>query len=397
MSENVSGPRGPLQGVRVLDLTRILAGPTCTQLLGDFGADVIKIERPGGGDDTRAWGPPFVTAANGEDTTESAYYLASNRNKRSVTADIATPEGQSLIRKLLVHCDIIVENFKVGGLAKYGLSYADLKDEFPGVVYCSVTGFGQTGPNAHRAGYDLLAQGAGGIMSLTGDAEGAPMKVGVGIADVMCGMYAASAILAALHHRNATGEGQHIDVALLDTQMAWLVNEGTNYLTSGKAPLRRGNEHPNIVPYGVFAVADGHAIIAVGNDAQFARFCRIIGHPDLAEDERFARNQGRLENRHDLLAALNPILSGIERDVLLAGMESEGVPGGPIHTVPEAFTSPQSEAREMVVNLPHPLAGPSGVRLIGNPVKFSGTPVTYRRAPPTCGADTDDVLQEFGL
>ncbi|MEM7405435.1 MAG: CaiB/BaiF CoA-transferase family protein [Pseudomonadota bacterium] len=393
----MSGPRGPLQGVRVLDLTRILAGPTCTQLLGDFGADVIKIERPGGGDDTRAWGPPFVTAANGEDTTESAYYLASNRNKRSVTADIATPEGQSLIRKLLVHCDIIVENFKVGGLAKYGLSYADLKDEFPGVVYCSVTGFGQTGPNAHRAGYDLLAQGAGGIMSLTGDAEGAPMKVGVGIADVMCGMYAASAILAALHHRNATGEGQHIDVALLDTQMAWLVNEGTNYLTSGKAPLRRGNEHPNIVPYGVFAVADGHAIIAVGNDAQFARFCRIIGHPDLAEDERFARNQGRLENRHDLLAALNPILSGIERDVLLAGMESEGVPGGPIHTVPEAFTSPQSEAREMVVNLPHPLAGPSGVRLIGNPVKFSGTPVTYRRAPPTCGADTDDVLQEFGL
>ena len=386
---------GPLHGLRILDLTRILAGPTCTQLLGDMGADVIKIERPGAGDDTRGWGPPFVSDANGKATTESAYYLSSNRNKRSVAVNIAEPEGAALVRKLLSSCDVLVENFKAGGLKKYGLAYEDLQAEFPQLVYCSVTGFGQTGPNAHRAGYDLLAQGAGGIMSLTGEPEGEPMKVGVGIADVMCGMYATTGILAALRHRDQTGEGQHIDIALLDSQMAWLVNEGTNYLLSGDAPLRRGNGHPNIVPYGVFEVEDGHVIVAVGNDAQFARFCVVIGRPELAQDERFIKNSGRLQYRAALLEILEPHLQTLHKDALLAGMEAESIPGGPINTLPEAFKSPQAVAREMVVKMAHPLAGSGHVELIGNPLKFSRTPVTYRRAPPLCGADTDEVLREL--
>ncbi len=386
---------GPLHGLRILDLTRILAGPTCTQLLGDMGADVIKIERPGAGDDTRGWGPPFVSDANGKATTESAYYLSSNRNKRSVAVNIAEPDGAALVRKLLSSCDVLVENFKAGGLKKYGLAYEDLQAEFPQLVYCSVTGFGQTGPNAHRAGYDLLAQGAGGIMSLTGEPEGEPMKVGVGIADVMCGMYASTGILAALRHRDQTGEGQHIDIALLDSQMAWLVNEGTNYLLSGDAPLRRGNGHPNIVPYGVFEVEDGHVIVAVGNDAQFARFCVVIGRPELAQDERFIKNSGRLQYRAALLEILEPHLQTLHKDALLAGMEAESIPGGPINTLPEAFKSPQAVAREMVVKMAHPLAGSGHVELIGNPLKFSRTPVTYRRAPPLCGADTDDVLREL--
>ena len=386
---------GPLHGLRILDLTRILAGPTCTQLLGDMGADVIKIERPGAGDDTRGWGPPFVSDANGKATTESAYYLSSNRNKRSVAVNIAEPDGAALVRKLLSSCDVLVENFKAGGLKKYGLAYEDLQAEFPQLVYCSVTGFGQTGPNAHRAGYDLLAQGAGGIMSLTGEPEGEPMKVGVGIADVMCGMYASTGILAALRHRDQTGEGQHIDIALLDSQMAWLVNEGTNYLLSGDAPLRRGNGHPNIVPYGVFEVEDGHVIVAVGNDAQFARFCVVLGRPELAQDERFIKNSGRLQYRAALLEILEPHLQTLHKDALLAGMEAESIPGGPINTLPEAFKSPQAVAREMVVKMAHPLAGSGHVELIGNPLKFSRTPVTYRRAPPLCGADTDDVLREL--
>ena len=293
-----------LDGLRILDLTRILAGPTCTQLLGDLGADVIKIERPGRGDDTRTWGPPFVRGADGEDTSESAYYLCANRNKRSVAVDLATAEGAELVRRLAARSDVLIENFKVGALQRYGLGYDDLKDEFPGLVYCSITGFGQTGPNAHRAGYDLLAQGYGGIMSLTGEPDGEPMKVGVGIADIVCGMYAATAILAALRHRDRTGRGQHIDLALVDTQMAWLVNEGTNYLTSGELPRRRGNEHPNIVPYGVFETADGHVIVAVGNDAQYERFCEFLGAPELASDERYRTNAGRLAHREELVAEL---------------------------------------------------------------------------------------------
>ncbi|MHA1600219.1 MAG: CaiB/BaiF CoA transferase family protein, partial [Alphaproteobacteria bacterium] len=285
---------GPLNGLRVLDLTRILAGPTCSQLLGDLGADVIKIERPGEGDDTRKWGPPYLKDETGADTTESAYYLCANRNKRSLTVDIAKPEGQELIKSLLAHCDILVENFKVGGLAKFGLGFADLKDQFPQLIYCSITGFGQTGPYAPRAGYDFLAQGMGGIMSITGQSDGEPVKVGVGIADVMCGMYAVSAILAAVHHRTQGGTGQHIDLALLDTQVAWLINEGVNYLTSGKVPKRMGNEHPNIVPYKVMPCADGHFILAVGNDAQFRRFCEFAGAPELADDPAYVTNAQRV-------------------------------------------------------------------------------------------------------
>ncbi|NRA98202.1 MAG: CoA transferase [Rhodobacteraceae bacterium] len=387
---------GPLAGVRVLDLTRILAGPTATQLLGDFGADVLKIERPGLGDDTRAWGPPYVTGQDGTSTQESAYYLCANRNKRSVAVDIATKDGADTVRALLAQCDVLVENFKVGGLAKYGLSYDDLKEEFPRLVYCSITGFGQTGPNAHRPGYDLLAQGYGGIMSLTGTPEGAPMKVGVGIADVMTGMYAATSILAALRHAEATGVGQHIDISLVDCQIAWMINEGTNYLLSGEVPKRRGNQHPNIVPYQVFEVRDGHAIVAVGNDAQFERFCGLLGLDHLSADPRFATNTARLANRDVLIGHLEAKLRTVERDWLIARMEAESVPGGAINKMDEVFASPQAQTREMKVTMPHGAAQSGSVDLIGNPVKFSATPVSYRRAPPTCGQDTDEVLAELG-
>ena len=287
---------GPLAGLRVFDLSRILAGPTCTQLLGDLGADVIKIERPGAGDDTRKWGPPYLKGKDG-DTDESAYYLASNRNKRSVTIDISKPEGQALAKRLIAKCDIMIENFKAGDMARYGLSHADLKGALPGLIYCSISGFGQTGPYAPRAGYDMLAQGIGGLMSVTGEPDRPPMKVGVGIADVMCGMYASTAILAALHHREKTGEGQYIDLALLDTQVAWLVNVGLNYLTSKEVPQRVGNEHPNIVPYNVLPSSDGFIILAVGNDSQFQKFCDFAGAPELAKDPRFATNEARVKNR----------------------------------------------------------------------------------------------------
>ena len=384
-----------LDGLRILDLTRILAGPTCTQLLGDLGADVIKIERPGRGDDTRAWGPPFVRDAGGQDTTESAYYLCANRNKRSVAINLATDAGAGLVRRLAARSDVLIENFKVGALARYGLGYDDLKDDLPGLVYCSITGFGQTGPNAHRAGYDLLAQGYGGIMSLTGAPDGEPMKVGVGIADVVCGMYAATAILAALRHRDRTGRGQRIDLALVDTQLAWLVNEGTNYLTSGDVPERRGNEHPNIVPYGVFETADGHAIVAVGNDAQYERFCELLGAPELASDERYRTNAGRLAHRDELVAELSRRVRKLTGAELLDGMEARGVPGGPIHDLAEALGSDQAEARGMTIDMPHPLAGSGNVRMVANPIRMSETPVTYRRSPPVCGADTEEVIAEL--
>ncbi|WP_350335885.1 CaiB/BaiF CoA transferase family protein [Coralliovum pocilloporae] len=386
---------GPLEGVRVLDLSRILAGPTCTQLLGDLGADVIKIERPGSGDDTRSWGPPFVTGKDGEPTRESAYYLCANRNKRSVAVDMASEDGARMIRALAAKADVLIENFKVGGLAKYGLSYADLKDEFPGLVYCSISGFGQTGPNAHKAGYDVMAQGYGGIMSLTGEPDGAPMKVAVGIADVMCGMYASTAILAALRHRDRTGEGQHIDLALVDAQIAWLINEGTNTLTSGRDPIRRGNQHPNIVPYQVFEVADGHVIVAVGNDAQYVRFCELIERPDLATNPDYATNAKRLENREALIPIIADCLKSMTRDALLAGLEERGVPGGPINTLSDVFASDQVEARDMKISVPHPLAEAGSVDLIGNPLKLSKTPVSYRRAPPTLGEHTDEVIREW--
>ena len=388
-------PCQALAGIRVLDLSRILAGPTATQLLGDFGADIIKIERPGEGDDTRSWGPPFVVNADGSDSDESAYYLCANRNKRSVALDISTPEGAQTVRELLQHCDVLVENFKVGGLKKYGLSYEDLRSEFPQLVYCSITGFGQTGPNAGKPGYDLLAQGYGGIMSLTGPADGEPAKVAVGISDVMTGMYAATAILAALRHRDNTGAGQQIDIALVDCQVAWLVNEGTNYLLSGNSPKRRGNQHPNIVPYQVFEAGEGHLIIAVGNDAQFRRFCLLLKVPEWAVDALFATNAARLVNRDMLVERISALVKEWNRDELIEGMEALGIPCGPINTLPQVFSSDQVVAREMKVRMNYPDAKSGAVDLIGNPVRFSGTPVSYYRPPPRCGADTEAVLQEL--
>lgn len=384
---------GALTGVKVLDLSRILAGPCATQLLGDYGADVIKLEKPGQGDDTRTWGPPFVKDGRGKDTTESAYYLCVNRNKRSLAVDISTPEGQNIVKGLLAHCDVLVENFKQGGLARYGLSYDEIKEEFPHLVYCSITGYGQTGPNAHKAGYDLMAQGYGGIMSLTGSEE--PTKVGVAIADVMAGMYACTAILAALHHRNRSGEGQQIDLSLVDCQIAWLINQASNYLVSGKVPKRQGNQHPNIVPYQVFSARDGHIIVAVGNDAQFERLCAMLGVEDMAKDVRFATNAQRLEHRGILVSHLGELFAKRPKAWLLEEMERRSIPAGRINDLKEVFASDQVAAREMKISLPHALG--TRVDLVGNPVKFSKTPVTYRRAPPMCGADSEEILSEFGL
>ncbi len=386
---------GPLAGLRVFDLSRILAGPTCTQLLGDLGADVIKIERPGAGDDTRKWGPPYVKDKDGKDTAESAYYLSSNRNKRSLTIDIAQAEGQALAKKLIAGCDIMIENFKVGDMARYGLSYADLREQFPRLIYCSISGFGQTGPYAPRAGYDLLAQGAGGIMSVTGEADRAPMKVGVGIADVMCGMYATSAILAAVYHREKTGEGQYIDLGLLDTQLAWLVNVGLNYLTSGKVPQRVGNEHPNIVPYNVLPSSDGYFILAVGNDGQYVKFCQFAGVPDLAADPRFVTNENRVVNRKAIYEILPDVTRRKTTDAWVTGLSKLGVPCGPVNTVEQAFADPQLQSRGMRISVPHPLAGEGTVDLIGNPIKYSATPVEYRMAPPFLGQHTDEVLKQM--
>jgi crotonobetainyl-CoA:carnitine CoA-transferase CaiB-like acyl-CoA transferase len=383
-----------LAGVRVLDLTRILAGPTCTQLLGDLGADVIKIERPGAGDDTRKWGPPYVQGTNGP-TAESAYYLCANRNKRSVAIDIASEAGQALLRRLLAKCDVLVENFKVGDLARYGLDWAQLKGEFPWLVYCSITGFGQTGPYAPRAGYDYLAQGLGGIMSLTGAPDGPPMKVGVGIADLMCGMYATVAILAALRHRDATGHGQHIDAALLDTQVAWLANEATNFLLSGQVPKRQGTEHPNIVPYQTFATADGYVILAVGNDAQFQKWCRFAGASELAADQRFATNSLRVEHRRELYARMPEHMRAKTTAEWVAGLAGLGVPCGPVNTLDQVFADPQVQARGMRIDLPHPDAAAGSVPLVANPLKMSLTPPAYRHGPPTLGQHTDQVLGEL--
>ncbi|WP_282169207.1 CaiB/BaiF CoA transferase family protein [Ruegeria atlantica] len=387
----MAGSEGPLKGVKILDLSRILAGPTCTQLLGDLGASVIKIENPAtGGDDTRQWGPPYVEDAQGNRSDLSAYFMSANRNKKSVAIDITTTEGQSEIKRLASHADILIENFKPGGLAKYGLDYATLSQDFPSLVYCSISGYGQTGPNASKPGYDLMAQGYGGIMSLTGEPDGAPMKVGVGIADVMCGMYASVGILAALRHRDQTGEGQQIDLALVDAQIAWLINEGANYLTSGTVPQRRGNGHPNIVPYDVYDTADGHVILAVGNDSQFRRFCEFIDHPDLADDPRFATNPARLENRDALNAVLRPVVKTHASETMIEQLEARKVPVGPVQTLDQVFSTDQVEARQMQIAMQ---AAPGDVQLIGNPLKLSRTPVTYRAAPPVFGADTQAVLR----
>ncbi|MFW8634183.1 CaiB/BaiF CoA transferase family protein [Cribrihabitans pelagius] len=383
-------PHGALKGVKVLDLSRILAGPTCTQLLGDLGADVIKVENPGtGGDDTRQWGPPYAGGDVAAEAGLSAYFMAANRNKRSAALDIATPEGQQAVRKLAAEADILIENFKPGGLAKYGLDYHSLKAEFPSLIYCSISGYGQTGPNSAKPGYDIMAQGFGGIMSLTGEPEGQPMKAGVGIADVMCGMYACIGILAALHHRERSGEGQQIDLALVDSQIAWLINEGVAYLNTGQPPKRRGNEHPSIMPYGVYGTADGHVILAVGNDSQFRRFMAFLQLEGLAEDARFATNPARLQHRDALNAILIPAVARFTTDQVIAAMEARKVPAGPVQDLERLFGSPQVAARAMTVGM-ETEAGP--VRLLGNPLNFSRTPVTYRRPPPVCGADTGAVL-----
>ncbi len=387
-----------MAGLKVLDLSRILAGPTCTQLLGDLGADILKVERPGRGDDTRGWGPPFMTDEEGRETTESAYYLCCNRNKRSVAIDLTNEGGRDLIRRLACCADVVIENFKVGDLAKRGLDYESLSRDNPGLIYCSVTGFGQTGPKAARAGYDFMIQGMGGIMSITGfpDEEGGrPTKVGVGIADIMTGMYASSAILAALHARGGTGRGQYIDLALFDCQLAWLANQGLAYMTDGEAPGRLGNGHPTIVPYETFEAADGHFIIAVGNDSQFCKFCDILGRPELAEDARFALNSDRVRNRRELVPIINDLTRAHATADWLAACEAEKVPAGPVNSIPEAFADAQAVHREMRISVPHELDGRGAVDLIGNPIKFSDTPVTYRHAPPMAGQHTGVALAEW--
>jgi len=381
-----------LDGVLVLDLSRILAGPTATQMLGDLGATVIKIENPKtGGDDTRRWGPPYVETPDGHSDL-SAYFLSANRNKFSVAADLSTPEGQALVKEIANQADILVENYKTGGLAKYGLDYESLSALNPALVYCSISGFGQTGPNKHLPGYDLMAQGYGGIMSITGEPDGAPMKVGVGIADVMCGMYASIGILAALRHAEATGEGQQIDLALVDSQMAWLINEGTNTLVSGKAPQRRGNGHPNIVPYDVFATADGHIILAVGNDRQFESLCGAMGRSDLAEDPDFTTNPLRIAHRDRLTAEISVTFAGKTSADILKSLHDFGVPAGPIHKIGEALNSDQAQARGGVVQI-EAATSTGYVELLGNPLKFSKTPVSYGKAPPRFGEDTDKLDQ----
>jgi crotonobetainyl-CoA:carnitine CoA-transferase CaiB-like acyl-CoA transferase len=401
-------PPLPLAGVRVLDLSRVLAGPWCTQTLADLGADVIKIERPirngSGGDDTRGWGPPFLRDRDGHDTAEAAYYLGTNRNKRSVTVDIARPEGQDLIRRLARRSDVFVENFKVGDMARYGLDSERLLALNPRLVYCSITGFGQTGPYRDRAGYDYAVQGMGGLMSVTGPSQreiaddapgGGPQKVGVAVADLFTGMYATTAILAALRHRDATGQGQAIDMALLDTQVAMLANLGANYLATGVAPKRAGNAHQNIVPYQVFEAADGHIILAVGNDGQFAKFCEVAGCPELAADARFARNADRVRHREVLVPMLAERMRARPKAEWLAALEAAKVPCGPINDLAEVFADPQVQARGMTVELPHPLA--DRVKLVASPMKLSATPVQYRRPPPLLGEHTDAVLLEAGL
>jgi formyl-CoA transferase len=382
--------------IRVLDLSRVLAGPWCSQNLADLGADVIKIERPGSGDDTRAWGPPYAKDAAGNDTGEAAYYLSANRGKRSVTVDIASPEGQALIRELARHSDVVLENFKVGHLKRYGLDYEALKAIKPDLVYCSITGFGQDGPYAHRAGYDFLIQGMGGLMSVTGERDelpgGGPQKAGVALTDLMTGMYATIAVLAALTHRDRTGEGQYIDMALLDTQVAMLANVGSNYLNSGKAPKRWGNAHANIVPYQTFACSDGHIIVATGNDGQYQKFVEAGGRPELALDPRFATNPLRVQNRDVLVPLLADMVATRARDEWIALLEAVGVPCGPINDVGEVFANKQVQARAMAVELPHPSAGK--VTLVRNPMKMSATPATSGIAPPLLGQHTDEVLRD---
>lgn len=388
---------GPLSGIRVLDLSRVMAGPWCTQILADLGAEVIKIERPDVGDDTRHWGPPWLKDAQGNPTKQSAYYLSANRGKHSVTVDLGNPDGQALIRELAVECDVLVENFKTGGLDKKGLGYADMAKINPGLVYCSVTGFGHTGPMAGDAGYDYLIQAQAGLMSITGSADGqpgaGPQRVGMAVADLTTGMNAVIAILSAIHHRSKTGEGQHIDMALLDVQVSWLANQALNYFCSGKVPGRTGEYHPNLAPYQPFPTQDGQVIIAVGNDGQFQRLCNALGCPELAEDPRFSTNPQRVLHRQEMVGKIcERTRTRVSREWIddLVGVH---VPCGPIQNIAEVFEDPQVQARNMKIELEHPQLGK--VPGIANPIKFSKTPQTYRKAPPLLGEDTDSVLQRL--
>jgi crotonobetainyl-CoA:carnitine CoA-transferase CaiB-like acyl-CoA transferase len=389
--------QAPLAGIKVLDLSRVLAGPWSTQILGDLGADVVKVERPGAGDDTRAWGPPYLKDAQGQDTDIAAYYLCANRNKRSIAIDLATPEGQALVRRLAAQADVVVENFKVGGLKAYGLDYESLAALNPRLVYCSITGFGQTGPYAPRAGYDLLIQGMGGFMSITGRAdheEGAgPLRMGVALIDLMTGLYATIAIQAALAERARSGRGQHIDTALLDVSAACLANQASNYLAAGVVPKRSGNSHPTVVPYQDFPTADGDMILAIGNDGQFQRFCAIAGHPEWATDERFATNAQRARHRPALVALMKQATVLRSTADWIATLETAAVPCGPINRIDQVFADPQVQQRGLRVTVPHPQVGE--VALVASPLRFSATPVSYRHAPPAVGQHTQAVLADW--
>jgi len=388
---------GMLTGIRVLDLSRVLAGPWATQIFADYGADVVKVERPGAGDDTRKFGPPWITDEATGEIVDAAYYAAANRGKRSLTLDLAQPEGQAIARKLAAQSDILIENYKVGALAKYGLDYAAMRAVNPRIIYCSITGFGQTGPYRNRAGYDFLIQGMGGLMSVTGERDdlpgGGPQRAGVALADILSGMYATSAILAALYRRERTGQGEYIDLALLDTQVATLANQGMNYLIGGTAPRRFGNGHPNIVPYQAFATADGHVILAVGNDEQYARFCAVAGCPELASDQKYVTIAQRNAHREALIPLLAAVIRQRPSAEWIELLEAAQVPCGPINTIDKVFADPQVRSRGMRVDLPHPRAGtlPS----IANPVHFATAPIEYTHAPPLLGQHTDEVLEEL--
>ena len=381
---------GPLEGIRVLDLSRILAGPWASQMLADLGAEVIKVERPGCGDDTRGWGPPYMPDAEGESNGEAAYFHGANRGKLSVCIDMARPEGQGLIRELAAQSDVLIENFKVGGLEKYSLDYDSLRQVNARLVYCSITGFGQTGPYAARAGYDFMIQAMGGMMSVTGEADGQPMKIGVALADVLTGLYAANAIQAALIHQRATGQGQYIDMALLDVQVATLANQAMNYLASGVNPKRLGNAHPNIVPYQAFETTDGYIILAVGNDAQFERFCELAGRSELAADERFRCNSDRVRHRQALVPEVVSIMQQRSSSDWLEALNARGIPCGPINNLDQVFADPQVRHRGLELELEHPTAG--SVASVANPIRLSQTPIEYERAPPLLGQHTDEVL-----
>ena len=386
----------PLTGIRVLDLSRVLAGPWASQILGDLGADVVKVERPGSGDDTRAWGPPWLKDADGQPTRESAYFLCTNRNKRSITVDMASPEGQQTLRDLAAKADIVLENFKTGGLQQYGLDYASLNAINPRLIYCSITGFGQSGPYAARPGYDFLIQAMGGLMSITGvpddEAGAGPQKVGVALTDILTGLYATIGILAALQERNRSGLGQHIDTALLDVQVATLANQASNYLVGGVVPRRMGNAHPSIVPYQTFPTADSDMILAVGNDGQFARFCQVAGHPEWAQDERFATNPQRVRHRTELIPLLRQTTVMRTTAEWVSALEQADVPCGPVNRLDQVFADPQVQARGIRVDLPHPLGT---VSTVASPVRLSATPVQYRRPPPLVGQHTEEVLRDW--